>query len=213
MFSTLLESFLPFSSNLKLSSANPFSLEESKICRSERVKPATACLPSPVPYWLSYISSVHSTISKENIFKKKLSKYKLTNFSDISADWFVPKANIWDWSWTGMGGGISMSGAGSSDSSFSRLCFLEKVVTSWAMTSSSKLPSGFSCGIDKNNCEYIIPSSSNFVFLQRNCWVFCLLLQFYWDIAYEDRLHHVLLFLQFFQKPTFSSSWKHTIAW
>ena len=33
VFSTLLENFLPFSSNLKLSSANSFSLEESKICR------------------------------------------------------------------------------------------------------------------------------------------------------------------------------------
>ena len=32
-FSTRLDSFLPFSSNLKLSSANSFSLEESKICR------------------------------------------------------------------------------------------------------------------------------------------------------------------------------------
>ena len=33
VFSTLLENFLPFSSNLKLSSANSFSLEEYKICR------------------------------------------------------------------------------------------------------------------------------------------------------------------------------------
>ena len=33
MFSTCLDNFLPFSSNLKLSSANSFSLEESKICR------------------------------------------------------------------------------------------------------------------------------------------------------------------------------------
>ena len=33
VFSTRLNSFLPFSSNLKLSSANSFSLEESKICR------------------------------------------------------------------------------------------------------------------------------------------------------------------------------------
>ena len=33
MFSTRLENFLPFSSNLKLSSANSFSLEEFKICR------------------------------------------------------------------------------------------------------------------------------------------------------------------------------------
>ena len=32
VFSTLLEKFLPFSSNLKLSSANTFSLERSKIC-------------------------------------------------------------------------------------------------------------------------------------------------------------------------------------
>ena len=32
VFSTLLDNFLPFSSNLKLSSANSFSLEESKIC-------------------------------------------------------------------------------------------------------------------------------------------------------------------------------------
>ena len=32
VFSTLLENFLPFSSNLKLFSASSFSLEESKIC-------------------------------------------------------------------------------------------------------------------------------------------------------------------------------------
>ena len=32
VFSTHLDSFLLFSSNLKLSSANSFSLEESKIC-------------------------------------------------------------------------------------------------------------------------------------------------------------------------------------
>ena len=36
VFSTHLESFLPFSSNLKLSSANSFSLEESKICHLEK---------------------------------------------------------------------------------------------------------------------------------------------------------------------------------
>ena len=33
VFSTHLDNFLPFSSNLKLSSANSFSLEESEICR------------------------------------------------------------------------------------------------------------------------------------------------------------------------------------
>ena len=33
VFSTHLNNFLPFSSNLKFSSANSFSLEESKICR------------------------------------------------------------------------------------------------------------------------------------------------------------------------------------
>ena len=33
VFSACLENFLPFASNLKLSSANSFSLEESKICR------------------------------------------------------------------------------------------------------------------------------------------------------------------------------------
>ena len=33
VFSTHLQRFLPFLSNLKLSFANPFSLEESKICR------------------------------------------------------------------------------------------------------------------------------------------------------------------------------------
>ena len=33
MFSTCLDNFVPFSSNLKLSSAKSFSLEESKICR------------------------------------------------------------------------------------------------------------------------------------------------------------------------------------
>ena len=32
MFSTGLDNFLPFSSNLKLSSAKSFNLEESKIC-------------------------------------------------------------------------------------------------------------------------------------------------------------------------------------
>ena len=32
LFSTQLENFLPFSSNLKLSAANSFNLEESKIC-------------------------------------------------------------------------------------------------------------------------------------------------------------------------------------
>ena len=35
MFSTRLENFLPFSSNLKLSSANSFNLEESKITRRQ----------------------------------------------------------------------------------------------------------------------------------------------------------------------------------
>ena len=33
VFSTRFDNFLPFSSNLKLSSANSFGLEESKICR------------------------------------------------------------------------------------------------------------------------------------------------------------------------------------
>ena len=32
-FPTLLDNSMPFSSNLKLSSANSFTLEESKICR------------------------------------------------------------------------------------------------------------------------------------------------------------------------------------
>ena len=38
MFSTRLDNFLPFSSNLKLSSANSFSLVESKIVVWDRVK-------------------------------------------------------------------------------------------------------------------------------------------------------------------------------
>ena len=33
VFSTSLNNFLPFSSNLKLSSANAFNLEDSEICR------------------------------------------------------------------------------------------------------------------------------------------------------------------------------------
>ena len=33
VFSTRVDNFLPFTSNMKLSSANSFSLEESKICR------------------------------------------------------------------------------------------------------------------------------------------------------------------------------------
>ena len=36
VFFTHLENFLPFSSNLKISSANSFNLEESKICRLEK---------------------------------------------------------------------------------------------------------------------------------------------------------------------------------
>ena len=35
-FHTLLENFLPFSSHLKLSSANPFSFEKSEICCLEK---------------------------------------------------------------------------------------------------------------------------------------------------------------------------------
>ena len=38
VFSTLLEKFLPFSSEVKLSSANCFKLEESKICHSRYLK-------------------------------------------------------------------------------------------------------------------------------------------------------------------------------
>ena len=38
LFSTHLENFLPFSSSLKFSSANSFSLEESKICCLEKIK-------------------------------------------------------------------------------------------------------------------------------------------------------------------------------
>ena len=37
VFSTPFEEFLPFSSNIKLSSANSYSLEETKICCLERV--------------------------------------------------------------------------------------------------------------------------------------------------------------------------------
>ena len=38
VFSIRLKNFLPFSPNIKLSSANSFSLEESKICRLEKSK-------------------------------------------------------------------------------------------------------------------------------------------------------------------------------
>ena len=48
VFSTHLRNFLPFSSNLKLSSANPFSLEESKICRLGK-KGLIANTPRPPP--------------------------------------------------------------------------------------------------------------------------------------------------------------------
>ena len=39
-FVIVLENFLPFSSNLKLSSANPFSLVASEICRLGKCSPA-----------------------------------------------------------------------------------------------------------------------------------------------------------------------------
>ena len=42
VFSTLLDIFLPFSSNSKLSSANSLSLEESKICYLGKGEPETA---------------------------------------------------------------------------------------------------------------------------------------------------------------------------
>ena len=47
-FSTRLDNFLPFSSNLKLSSANSFSLEESKICRL--IMGSTCCNISINPF-------------------------------------------------------------------------------------------------------------------------------------------------------------------
>ena len=43
VFSTLLNNSLPFSSNLKLSSANSFSLEESEICRLGKSSPFFQC--------------------------------------------------------------------------------------------------------------------------------------------------------------------------
>ena len=41
LFSTCLDKFLPFSSNLKMSSANYFSLEEHEICRLGKGQPFT----------------------------------------------------------------------------------------------------------------------------------------------------------------------------
>ena len=48
VFSTLFENFLPFMSNEKMSSANSFSLEESKICRLGEVDQTMRCFKDPV---------------------------------------------------------------------------------------------------------------------------------------------------------------------
>ena len=53
MLSTLLQNFLSFSSNLKLSSANPFSLEEFKICCLEQL-PISVCFENDSPLTLHY---------------------------------------------------------------------------------------------------------------------------------------------------------------
>ena len=57
VFSTLFENFLPFSASLKLSSANSFSLKESKICR------LGPCF---------YVSSVQLSVLKTLLEKDKL---------------------------------------------------------------------------------------------------------------------------------------------
>ena len=60
VFSTLLEKFPPFSSNLKLSSANSFSLEPSKICCLERVKSLRGSVP--LAYWAIIILILYLAI-------------------------------------------------------------------------------------------------------------------------------------------------------
>ena len=64
MFSTVLEIFLPFSSNLTFLSAKSFSLKESKICRlvkGSKTFTANTNKPGPFRKGLKYINRVDCT--------------------------------------------------------------------------------------------------------------------------------------------------------
>ena len=65
VFSVLLENFPPFSSNLKLLSANSFSLEESKICHGERYNASQSFTP-----WVLILTHQQQT-AYENIVGKE----------------------------------------------------------------------------------------------------------------------------------------------
>ena len=89
VFSTVVENILPFSWNIKLSSANPFSLEESKICRLGKVKP----IPKYCNVWYEgpLVSISSAAILVENFLFNSL--FSLANisssFDNLSTKWIM----------------------------------------------------------------------------------------------------------------------------
>ena len=71
VFSTCLDNFLPFLSNLRLLSANPFSLDESKICHLIMGQPF---LKQALFFMCLQKKSFENTVGKEEIACKLLLK-------------------------------------------------------------------------------------------------------------------------------------------
>ena len=108
VFSTLLENYLPFSSNLKLSSANSFSLEESKTCRfGEELKDNLLWLGGQFSYSFQLCVDLHWAESWEKLVlghpgngpgafpTMLLSKRRLISWVTFN---FLPNDKIVDWS-------------------------------------------------------------------------------------------------------------------
>ena len=90
MFTTRLKNFLPLSSNLKLSSANSFSLEESKICCLGKGQSHTAIDSFTKPYsllmtWERFFFLQHC---------RKIVRCWLSAFSSISTSLLATNFNL-----------------------------------------------------------------------------------------------------------------------
>ena len=91
-FSTHLDNFLPFSSNLRLSSANYFSLEESNGLKTNGVM-LTLSQPSPASMCLQY-KSFESAVGKGEISPfPTVFPTHLKNFLPFSSKLKLPSAN------------------------------------------------------------------------------------------------------------------------
>ena len=74
-FLPIWNNFLPFSSNLKLSSANSFSLEESKICRLVMGQPVLCTIFFPSHWLLSHITKIETRDSGETYISMMFYSY------------------------------------------------------------------------------------------------------------------------------------------